>query len=407
MSYIPPAYTDVGGSITTGYVPPAFTDVGGDVDPPPPYVFQNNGELRMFPLEIADITYTMRNFLNSAYTEGVPGSANSIVRHLAIARQASSVSELYPVLGTHTITVSQHRAIGPGEYFKATSVDGGEFYGKAIEYNPYSGIFTFKIETIASFLPSSNWTFEFRAIVDIPFSGAVNALSNKLTGTVSQDLVLEALQLHNIKSPWVIFEDFGGPFFTLQGALRLVGTGTATINGSEAELAVTDPSTKAHLCYGDSGYFAISAVGLCVFEARVKMPTALSDAGSNYHINVGLQGDASTDDAPFSLGGMGFYYNHAANSGNWVCYTSNSVTPDTDNTSVAAVADTYATFKITVASGTVSYYIDGVLVASSTNVPVDDPDNLMKILAGIRADAALATGRTLVADYLYLEIFGE
>lgn len=31
MSYTPPAYTDVGGSLTSGYTPPAFTDVGGDV----------------------------------------------------------------------------------------------------------------------------------------------------------------------------------------------------------------------------------------------------------------------------------------------------------------------------------------------------------------------------------------
>jgi len=34
MSYTPPAYTNVGGSISTGYTPPPFTDVGGDVAPP-------------------------------------------------------------------------------------------------------------------------------------------------------------------------------------------------------------------------------------------------------------------------------------------------------------------------------------------------------------------------------------
>lgn len=37
--YTPPAFTDVGGSITTGYTPPAFTDAGGDVfiiTPTPP-----------------------------------------------------------------------------------------------------------------------------------------------------------------------------------------------------------------------------------------------------------------------------------------------------------------------------------------------------------------------------------
>lgn len=39
MSYTPPAYTDGGGSITTGYTPPAFTDGSGDVfivTPTPP-----------------------------------------------------------------------------------------------------------------------------------------------------------------------------------------------------------------------------------------------------------------------------------------------------------------------------------------------------------------------------------
>lgn len=36
MSYTPPAYTDAGGSITTGYTPPAYTDCGGDVFISPP-----------------------------------------------------------------------------------------------------------------------------------------------------------------------------------------------------------------------------------------------------------------------------------------------------------------------------------------------------------------------------------
>lgn len=35
MIYTPPAFTDAGGSVTTGYTPPAFTDAGGDVLPPP------------------------------------------------------------------------------------------------------------------------------------------------------------------------------------------------------------------------------------------------------------------------------------------------------------------------------------------------------------------------------------
>lgn len=36
MSYTPPAYTDAGGSLSSGYTPPAYTAAGGDVEPPPP-----------------------------------------------------------------------------------------------------------------------------------------------------------------------------------------------------------------------------------------------------------------------------------------------------------------------------------------------------------------------------------
>lgn len=36
MSYTAPAFTDAGGSLTSGYTAPAFTDAGGDVDPLPP-----------------------------------------------------------------------------------------------------------------------------------------------------------------------------------------------------------------------------------------------------------------------------------------------------------------------------------------------------------------------------------
>lgn len=36
MSYTPPAYTDAGGSLSSGYTPPAYTAAGGDVEPLPP-----------------------------------------------------------------------------------------------------------------------------------------------------------------------------------------------------------------------------------------------------------------------------------------------------------------------------------------------------------------------------------
>lgn len=89
-------------------------------------------------------------------------------------------------------------------------------------------------------------------------------------------------------------------------------------------------------------------------------------------MNIGLKGNGSTDDSPFALGGVGFYYNHSVNTGKWVCYSCNAGTLDTDNTTVAPVISTYTVFKIVIGAGTVSYYIDGVLAASSTTVPVAD-----------------------------------
>lgn len=46
MSYTPPAYTDAGGSLTTGYTPPAYTDAGGDVFVSPTPPIPSRGQFR-------------------------------------------------------------------------------------------------------------------------------------------------------------------------------------------------------------------------------------------------------------------------------------------------------------------------------------------------------------------------
>lgn len=360
----------------------------------------------MFPLEIADITYTMREFLNSAYTEGVPGSANLIIQHLQVSRQASSVNELYPVLGTHSIKISQHRAVGPGSYFRATSTDGGEFYGRCIQYNPYTGDFVLKIETIVNFLPSSNWSFEFRTFTDIPSTG-VNILANKLTGTVYQKGILEAFDLHNIKSPWIVFEDFGNPLSTLNGGLQSAGTGMVQTNAGEASASVYDLSTFAYLYYGNGGFFTVATAGRLVFEARVLTPAALSDGTTNYHLYIGLRGDGSPEASPFSVGGMGFYYNHSVNTGKWVCYSADNGTLGTANTTTTVVASVYTVLKIVVQAGLATFYVDEVSVGTSAIIPTAAANNLMRPLIGIKADAAFVVPKALTADYLYLEVYGD
>lgn len=374
-----------------------------------PEVITTRGELRMFPLQIADIVYSMQNFLNSSYTEGVPSSANSIVRHLSIARLASCSELLYPSLGTHTVEISHHRVVGPGQSFKATSSEGGVFYGKVIHYNPYTGLFIFRVESISSFVPSSNWEFDFRTILDVPSSGGVNVLSNKLTGQISHDGVLTALELHNIKSPWVYFEDFFQPMFSLnEGLVESVTSGTVAVFSSNAENSIEVAAAKAYLYYSDKGFFTVSSVGRLLFEARVAHPSAVSDAVDSYKTFIGLKGEGSTEDAPFSLGGVGFYCTNGVNSGNWVCLASNGASLSTTNTSVTPVANTYALFKITVSGGELKFYINNTLVATTSTIPVADPDNLMRPLVGIQSHATDFTElRTLKTDYFYLEVFGD
>lgn len=377
----------------------------GDPSPSPPVVVSDLTEFRTFPLEIADIVYTMRDFLNTSYTEGVPSSANSILRHLTIARLATGSNILYPSLGTHTATISHYRMISPGQSFKAVSPEGGEFYGRVIQYNSSTGFFRFKVENITTFLPSNNWSFDFRSVVDIPSSGAINTIANKMTSQATQDLILEAFDLHNIKAPWVYFEDFRGPVALGEG-LETVGSASFDFALGDAAVSVYSPSEVSSLYYGNKGFFTISSVGRAFFEARVKHPEGVSSGASSYYTYVGLRGEGSIESAPFSLAGMGFYCNDAVNSGNWVCVCTNAGDTYSANTSVTPVANTYTTFKIVVLAGEAKFYINGTLVATATTVPVDSAGNLMRPLIGLRSTAALSSSRTLRADYMYLEVFG-
>lgn len=59
------------------------------------------------------------------------------------------------------------------------------------------------------------------------------------------------------------------------------------------------------------------------------------------------------------------------------------------------------------ASGVVTFYIDGVSVATSAIIPTEDPDNLMRPLIGIRADSAFLDAKAFTADYIYFEIYGD
>jgi hypothetical protein len=117
-----------------------------------------------------------------------------------------------------------------------------------------------------------------------------------------------------------------------------------------------------------------------IFEMVMKIPT-LSDGTDTFAVGMGL---ADMDvGAPIpvqaALGGAYFRYTHGTNSGKWQAVTASAGPGNTTATDTGITADTnWHRYTIRVAqSGSVTFYIDGVLVATnSTNVPTTAPVNM-------------------------------
>lgn len=145
--------------------------------------------------------------------------------------------------------------------------------------------------------------------------------------------------------------------------------------------------------WNSSGSWTIGASDSFTMHWWVRFPT-LSDATQRYssHIGFGDQTNALPN------GGIYFLYDEAT-SPNWQIATAHGGTRTTTTTSTAVPADTWTKLTITLASGTVEYFVDGVSVGTiNTNLPTAQ--------TGIKACIIKSVGTTeriVKVDAMYLD----
>lgn len=363
----------------------------------------------MFPLQINGVEYGLSNFLGTHYQEGVPDSSNSVIEHLKNIRVLQCSSKFYPSLGTHSLMCSKNKLVSPGETFFAKTESGSNsFYGIVYGYNPFTGELVFNVFAIYDMAPSSRWLFCVGIRVDSV--NYTNSIANRLTGGTSHQEVAQALRFHNHRDPYILFEDMGHPYYTGtvgNGGLEASGEGAVNFYGGSVNLTIGADSERASLYYGNKGFVTLLSYGRnTLFECGITMPSALSDGTTSYTVFVGMKGEGSGDTSPFFIGGMGFSYTHSANSGNWQGFSANNGTLSTVNGSSGPSANTYYRLRIDVVGSTVTFYVNGVSIGTSSTLPTANVNNLMRPCATLLGGLAVAGARTLNVDYFYLEAQG-
>lgn len=365
----------------------------------------------MKEVQILDSNFGLSEFIGKEYLTGIPNSINSLVSLMKNLSKATYKGEFYPTIAQHTLKVSRNRHIAPGHrlFAESVSIDGGvsrSFFGEVLSYSPVDGTLTFYVDTITGRGSGYFWNFSFCwRTQTIGFS---NTLANGLTGKTTVEGSKEALFIHNLKSPWIYFEDFGYPNGTvLPSSLEQSGTGSGTLQKGFYSCLVPSASKISSVAYGLRGSFCISSVGRLIYETRVVTPAVLSSGTNDYTLFAGLKGEGSTSALPFNVGGLGFYYNYSVNSGNWVGKAANNSSATTVNSSVAIAASTAYTLRISVEAGVVEFFIDGVSVGTTSTIPTAHVNNLMRPFHSITSAAALAAAREFLVDYFYLEVYGD
>jgi len=178
-----------------------------------------------------------------------------------------------------------------------------------------------------------------------------------------------------------------------------VGKLNTNVSGRAGILVLTTGTTA-------TGYAAIDTWGTSntyryddgqtVFETSVRLPV-LSDATNEYSFSVGgaVQNNTIGNDGAF------FTYNRASLGANWQAASRLSGSQTTSNSNVAVVANTWVRLALIVnATGTsITYYIDGVLVATITT-------NIQAAGAGregcLLVKSAGTTSVTANIDYYFL-----
>lgn len=187
-------------------------------------------------------------------------------------------------------------------------------------------------------------------------------------------------------SKYVLFDDFvygtvgstTGPW-TVNGA-NVTQVGSQAVN-RPGVLQLTTASLSTGQAFFHNGIteyvFGGGAVSL---EWSARLTTAIPDGVQTYSMWMGFHDVTTAKDA---VDGAYFYLDSA--SANWQCVTSKASTRTTNSSGVAAVNGTWVKFRIDInaACTSITFYINGTLVATSTTNLPDTTSNNCGIMFNI------------------------
>ena len=185
---------------------------------------------------------------------------------------------------------------------------------------------------------------------------------------------------------------FGSPTGNYNGRVEL-SSGTQSSGSVTAQVGVNSVNAI--------NGFTQSGVGAYTFKGNLQIPV-LSTSVQRFYAGLGVadRGIYSVSASPASRFWHAFRYKDDVNSGNWVCESNNNGTVTTTNTSVAATTDNAAfEIRVNAANDSVTFYIDGVLVATHTTNLVPS-SQFVTPFCGIGKTVG-TTARTVISDYLY------
>ena len=376
-----------------------------------------------FPLPLGDQVFTDQTFQGKKYLTQYPALLAKFAASQNDRQSGYITTERFiPRLRLMTFDAPKHRLWPAGErlYFlkKVTTVDPtlSCFTITVMSYNPDTGALVGMIDAVAAYdgrvSSGSLWQV---GVAPVSYTQPENLLDVE-EGGYSYSLVetpgtaRTALLMGSPHATVEFYDDFerdtaSGAGWTIEtsggGAFSQKGSALPTF---ENVWGVAELEVAANNSY--SVMYRPGSVRLhanMTFVTRVYVPI-LGDGSNRTRFQIGMSASSSTKSSDlFSYAGVGFEYDLASLGANWRWTVNNNSTPTRTSSGVAvATGWNVLRFEFSSTSGQVSFYINGVFIATSvSNVPTANTT------AGLMGEAALfrktlgATARSMVVDSIW------
>jgi hypothetical protein len=287
-----------------------------------------------------------------------------------------------------------------------TASNGGIFYSSSSAGAILAGTATANQVLLSGASTTPAWsTATYPATVatgDLLYASTTNTLSKLSLPTFPGQLLIEDGSLpiyYNPFNQFIIDEEFTAS--NSDSTFRIVGGGsggsslqTFVESGHPGVWGVFTNGAGANWRVDRQNKFIILGGGLIVLQTVVKIPV-LSDGTNRFTIRIGFG-----DDITAPTDGVYFLYQDNVNSGKWECRTTSASTTTATDSGITTDTNWHNyTIIINSNASSVTFYIDGSLVATNTT---NIPSVILNMGVGNTNGVSNGTSRYFYLDRLYL-----